>query len=266
MIHIGAGGWGYFNVPGIDLLSAYAKAFDFVEVNSTFYSTPSISMVKSWRRRVPFDFVFSVKCHKDLTHKYLLSPCERSLEILNNSLQICRELKANFLLIQTPPTFDPDEKQRDIKDLMSGVDFGNVQLSWEIRGKKSNKTVELMRELGIIHCTDISREMPALDSDILYTRLFGHGEHNMYQFDDQELTDIDTKIRRMDKKEAYITFHGSRMYKDAARLKMYLKNGIFPNITNKTGLASLEVVLKEDTDFPDWKNELVKRRAGRFLT
>lgn len=122
-----------------------------------------------------------------------------------------------------------------------------------------------MRELGIIHCTDISREMPALDSDILYTRLFGHGEHTMYQFDDQELIDIDSKIRQFDKKKAYITFHGSRMYKDAARLKIYRKNGTLPNITNKTGLASLEVVLNEDTDFPAWKTELVEGQGWKVF-
>ncbi len=70
---IGAGGWAYFRVPGMDALAAYAKAFDFVEVSATFYTNPSIEIVRSWRRRVPEDFTFSVRCHKDLTHKYLLS-------------------------------------------------------------------------------------------------------------------------------------------------------------------------------------------------
>jgi len=32
----------------------------FVEVNSTFYITPSIEMVRSWRPRVPDDFMFSI--------------------------------------------------------------------------------------------------------------------------------------------------------------------------------------------------------------
>lgn len=72
-VYIGAGGWAYFRVPGMDSLATYAKAFDFVEVNSTFYTTPSIQIVRSWRRCVPDDFMFSVRCHKDLTHKYLLS-------------------------------------------------------------------------------------------------------------------------------------------------------------------------------------------------
>jgi len=94
MLHIGAGGWAYFKVPGLDSLAAYSKAFDFVEVNSTFYETPSMEMVRSWRRRVPDNFMFSVRCHRDLTHKYLLSPRRESYEILNQSLRICNELKA----------------------------------------------------------------------------------------------------------------------------------------------------------------------------
>lgn len=81
-IYIGAGGWAYFNIQGMDSLDAYAKAFDFVEVNSTFYTNPSIEMVRSWRRRVSDDFMFSVRCHKDLTHKYMLSLCKESYEIL----------------------------------------------------------------------------------------------------------------------------------------------------------------------------------------
>ncbi len=59
-LYIGAGGWAYFHVPGMDSLAAYAKAFDFVEVNSTFYMNPSVEMVRLWRNRVPEDFMFSV--------------------------------------------------------------------------------------------------------------------------------------------------------------------------------------------------------------
>jgi len=33
---IGAGGWAYFQVPSMHPLVAYSRAFDFVEVNTTF--------------------------------------------------------------------------------------------------------------------------------------------------------------------------------------------------------------------------------------
>jgi uncharacterized protein YecE (DUF72 family) len=265
MLYIGAGGWAYFKVTGMDSLAAYSKAFDFVEVNSTFYTTPSLEMVRSWRQRVPQNFMFSVRCHKDLTHKYLLSPGKKSYDILNQSLRICSELKAEILHIQTPPTFNPDDKLKSIQDLLSSVDFGNVRLAWEIRGKVSDRTVELMRDLGIIHCTDISKEMPAVDSDIMYTRLFGHGEHNLYQFDDAELLKIDTSIKEREQDNVYLTFHGARMYTDAARLKVYEKSGTFPKVTKAAGLASLKSVLEEDVVFPATKRELIEKQGWKVF-
>jgi len=264
-VYIGAGGWAYFRVPEMDSLAAYSKAFDFVEVNSTFYSNPSIEMVRSWRRRVPDEFMFSVRCHRDLTHKNLLSNCRENHEILSRSLRICNELRAEILHIQTPASFNLEGKLKDIKDLFSSIDLGAVKLAWEVRGHMAKGTIELMHDLGIIHCTDISKEMLSADSDILYTRLFGHGEHNLHQFDDAELLDIDTKIRDKNLKKAYMTFHGARMYKDAARLKVYKKSGTLPNVTKNTGLDSLKIVLEEDARFPATKSELVEKQGWKVI-
>jgi uncharacterized protein YecE (DUF72 family) len=264
-MYIGAGGWAYFNVPGMDSLATYSKAFDFVEVNSTFYHIPSLETVRLWRQRVPDNFMFSVRCHKDLTHKYLLSPRKESYEILNQSLRICSELNAQILHIQTPPAFNPDEKQKSIQDLLSSVDFGNVRLAWEIRGKVSDGIIELMRDLGIIHCTDISRKMPAVDADIMYTRLFGHGKHNLYQFDDAELLNISKKVKGKGRENIYLTFHGARMYSDAARLKVYETSGTFPNVTKAVGVASLKSVLEEDTMFPATKTELMEKQGWKVF-
>ncbi|KAB2945239.1 MAG: DUF72 domain-containing protein [Candidatus Methanoperedens sp.] len=209
--------------------------------------------------------MFSVRCHKDLTHKYLLSPGSESYEILNQLLRICGELKAEILHIQTPPHFNPDEKHKSIQDLLSSVDFGNVRLAWEIRGNVSDRTVELMRDLGIIHCTDISREMPAVASDIFYTRLFGHGKHNLYQFDDAELLKINTSAKERGGENVYLTFHGARMYSDAARLKVYEKSGVFPKVTKAAGLESLKVVLDEDAVFPATKGELMEKQGWKVF-
>jgi uncharacterized protein YecE (DUF72 family) len=265
MLYIGAGGWAYFRVPGIDSLAAYAKAFDFVEVNSTFYTNPSIEMVRSWRRRVPDDFMFSVRCHKDLTHKYFLSPCRESYEILVRSLRICSELRAEILHIQAPASFNPERRLKDIRDLFSSIDLGAVKLAWEVRGHIAKGTIELMHDLGIIHCTDISKEMPSTDSNILYTRLFGHGKHNLYQFDDAELLDINEKIHEKNLEKAYLTFHGARMYADAARLKVYEKSGTFPKVTKAIGLASLRSVLEEDAKFPASKSELIEKQGWKVF-
>jgi uncharacterized protein YecE (DUF72 family) len=74
---VGAGGWAYFQLPNKHPLRAYSELFSFVEVNSTFYDYPSIRAVEGWRRMVPADFIFSVRCHQDLTHRIGLKPVEK---------------------------------------------------------------------------------------------------------------------------------------------------------------------------------------------
>jgi uncharacterized protein YecE (DUF72 family) len=79
-----------------------------------------------------------------------------------------------------------------------------------------------MQDHDIIHCTDLSRgETPAYESDVLYTRLFGPREHDVYQPTDKELVFIDKKASESKSQKVIMSFHFVRMYKDAARLKIY---------------------------------------------
>jgi uncharacterized protein YecE (DUF72 family) len=46
----------------------YFEAFRFVEVQSTFYNLPRLSMVKRWREIAPEDSEFSMKAWRVVTH------------------------------------------------------------------------------------------------------------------------------------------------------------------------------------------------------
>ena len=54
--------------PGFDELEYYARRFDTVEVNSTFYGVPRRTVTAAWADRTPDDFAFSVKLHQQFTH------------------------------------------------------------------------------------------------------------------------------------------------------------------------------------------------------
>ncbi|MFX1598632.1 MAG: DUF72 domain-containing protein [Promethearchaeota archaeon] len=198
-ILIGAGGWAYFHVPGKDNLSAYSEAFDFVEVNSTFYEIPEYETVRSWRRRVPKDFEFSVRCHNSVTHKYLLEPVAESIESFSEMIKICELLRSQFLHLMTPPTMKfSNEKVQSVRDLLSSVNTGRVRLAWEIRslpGGLTKDIIRIMEDYDIIHCVDLSVQTPSTKSDVLYTRLFGKGHHNLYQFTDGELGEIYSRVK-----------------------------------------------------------------------
>ena len=269
-ILIGAGGWAYFQIPGFHSLEAYAKAFNFVEVNSTFYEHPEIQQVKSWRKRVPEDFEFSVRCHKDLTHKYQLEPVDEAFRTFERTVLICRILRARILHMQTPVDLRYDRaKIQSIDNFFKRADHEGIEIAWEIRRPENaqvpSELLKLMREHEIIHCVDLSKEEPEVESDILYTRLFGKGTHNIYQFTDEELKEIDEKSNRREYRRAALTFHGVKMYKDAARLKTYKLSGKFPMATGTAGPESLREVLREDAKFPATKQKLIEDQGWKII-
>jgi len=268
-VFIGTGGWAYFHVPAMDSLKAYAQAFNFVEVNASFYSYPSLSQVRSWRNRTSKSFHFAVRCHQDLTHRILLQPVPEAFHAYDRMIKICKTLKADFLHLLTPPSLEvTDETIAGFQEFFKAVDMKSVRVAWEIRsvqGRGLNpQLIKLMRDHGIIHCVDISREDPAYESDVLYTRLLGKGVHNLYQFDDGELEAISRKVDSASR-VSYLSFHGIRMYKDAARFKVFREEGKFPQVTGSTGLDSLLEVLREDTRFPCSKSELIEAQGWKVI-
>ncbi|MFQ6065501.1 MAG: DUF72 domain-containing protein [Candidatus Bathyarchaeia archaeon] len=267
---IGAGGWAYFKVPGEHPLVAYSKAFNFVEVNSTFYEILNLKLVESWRRIVPQNFEFAVRCNRALTHKYKFQPTPEAFEVLEKMKAICSILKAEVLHLQTPPTFQPTNANIDlIRNFLSSAELKDIRLALEIRGAKqplNPDLVKTMQDCNMIHCVDLSKdEEPAFKSDILYSRLFGKGPQNIYQPTDEELRKIDRKASKGDHRKVAVSFHFVRMYKDAARFKIYKQTGKFPMVTKSTGLTSLQEVLHEDAKFPSNKTELINHQGWKLI-
>jgi uncharacterized protein YecE (DUF72 family) len=77
-IRLGTQGWNYdawvgpFYPEGtraVDFLQIYSRAFDTVEVDSTFYATPPSKTVRGWGQRTPPGFIFSLKLPQEITHE-----------------------------------------------------------------------------------------------------------------------------------------------------------------------------------------------------
>ncbi len=90
-ILIGTSGWSYDDWVGPfypagtrpgDYLSFYARHFDVVEVDSTFYRAPSARMVDGWAERVPAQFAFALKMPRSVTHDKVLGDCETEMSEL----------------------------------------------------------------------------------------------------------------------------------------------------------------------------------------
>src|SRR5258706_9223736 len=62
-------------MPPADYLPFYAKHFDTVEVDATFYRIPGETMVDGWRERTPPGFVLAAKFPQVITHEKMLVDC-----------------------------------------------------------------------------------------------------------------------------------------------------------------------------------------------
>jgi len=263
---VGTGGWAYFKVPNKPSLKAYSEVFNFVEVNSTFYQYPNPRLVEGWRKNVPKDFTFSVRCHQDLTHNIGLKPLDEAYQVFGQMLTYCGLLDSPFLILETPASYILDNKSLSaVRDFFASVSLKGVRLVWEIRAPITQQAFELMTDFNIIHCVDISISKPVDWSDVGYTRLFGKGNHNIWQFTDEELIEIDKNTQESKAKIVALSFHGARMIKDALRFKQFKLRGNFPPVTPFTGLDSARAVLSEDAIFPSSKQTLISDQGWKVF-
>jgi uncharacterized protein YecE (DUF72 family) len=92
------------NLPAKDFLTFYAKHFDTVEADSTFYRIPNIKTVNQWREQTPESFRFSLKFPQKITHIKMLRDCQEDTRVFLERADLLKE-KLGVLLLQFPPMF-----------------------------------------------------------------------------------------------------------------------------------------------------------------
>ena len=87
-----------------DFLSVYARAFDTVEVDSTFYAIPPERTIEGGVRRTPDEFVFALKLPQSITHERRLRDSEDETALF---IERARGLgrKLGPILMQLGPDF-----------------------------------------------------------------------------------------------------------------------------------------------------------------
>lgn len=117
-IRLGTQGWNYdawvgpfypIGTRAANYLSLYSRAFDTVEVDSTFYAIPSVNTLRGWAARVPAGFTFALKLPKEISHdNHLRDPAGLAPLFFDG----VRELGAKLgpILIQLGPDFTSDER------------------------------------------------------------------------------------------------------------------------------------------------------------
>jgi len=117
-IRIGCSGWNYASwkqefyegKPARLWLEHYARYFDTVEVNNTFYRLPNRDAVANWVAQTPPEFLFAIKASRYLTHIKRLTDLGPGLKRFYERIEpLLRTPKMGPLLWQLPPNFKRDD-------------------------------------------------------------------------------------------------------------------------------------------------------------
>ncbi|MEP6691166.1 MAG: DUF72 domain-containing protein [Gemmatimonadaceae bacterium] len=116
-VRVGTQGWNYNAWVGpffpvgtrpTDFLSVYARAFDTVEVDSTFYAIPPAKTVTGWAERTPAGFTFALKLPQEITHERKLRDSADATALFFERARLLGD-KLGPVLIQLGPEFGPAE-------------------------------------------------------------------------------------------------------------------------------------------------------------
>jgi uncharacterized protein YecE (DUF72 family) len=183
-IRVGTSGWIYAHWRGRfypqemrskDWFAHYARHFDSVEINNSFYRLPSEQAFHAWREQAPPGFVYAVKASRFLTHMKKLADPEEPIErILGRARHLGEKLGP--VLYQLPGGWkcNVDRLAHFFaalpRDLLHVIEYRRAD--W-----LCDEVFTLMRELNIGLCIhDLLPDHPrVVTANVVYVRFHGAG-------------------------------------------------------------------------------------------
>ena len=213
-IYIGTSGWsypkgegtwtGYFYPTGkINELEYYSQFFNTVEINSSFYRPPNPGYVYNWLRRVPHDFLFTVKLWQKFTHPKMYEEAtgreavisQEDVNLFNHSIEpLYKSGKLGVLLAQFPPSSKNDRHGQQILNAVIRT-FSQYRLAVELRHRSwsdDENTAHLLRESNVAWVqidepkfqSSVAQEIP-LTADLAYFRFHGRNKEMWWKGDNE---------------------------------------------------------------------------------
>lgn len=240
-ILIGTSGWQYkqwnkvfypTEITGQQQLEYFAKSFDTVEVNSSFYRLPRSQSAENWYHATPSYFRFAVKMNNYFTHSKKLITDDNSRKLLKNFSKLIEPLdnKLAAILVQLPPGFSANFKRLDDvarelpKYFKSSPDF-----AYEFRHASWFKP-EMYKILKKYHACLVTATWPGkfripqeVTGEVVYIRY--HATPEKPDYSKAELREWAAWLKTVKPKRAYIYFNNDFegwAIINARQLKQYL--------------------------------------------
>lgn len=198
-IRIGCSGWNYrdwrgpfypADLPVKGWFDFYARTFDTVEINNSFYRLPKPEVYRKWRDQAPAGFCYAVKASRFLTHNKKLKEPEDPLRLLvGNARHLGQHLGP--ILYQLPPGWKLNRERLAHflevlpKDLTHVLEFREA--SW-----LTEEILALLDTHGVGFCT---HDMPGMSiprwasGKAAYVRFHGHSSKYRGRYPDNVLQD-----------------------------------------------------------------------------
>lgn len=186
-------------------LPYYAQVLNYVEIDSTFYSIPSESMVKNWNRRTPDNFRFTAKLPKVITHDKKFKNVEKELSLFYKRMEPIKD-KLLALLIQLPPSYELKEGLEDLREYDFFVD-DNFRYAIEVRHPSwfNDLAYNFFRNNNVALVwsqMDRLQTPPIVTSDFVYLRLIGDrrlSENQLGKIQIDRTQEIRSWVNKMEK-------------------------------------------------------------------
>jgi uncharacterized protein YecE (DUF72 family) len=204
---IGCSGWNYDHwrhgvfyperLPARRWLEHYARHFDTVEVNATFYRLPREPAVAGWVEGTPPRFLFAVKMSRYVTHVKRLRDLPPSCELFYERIApLARSPKLGPVLWQLPGTFRRNDER--LAETLGQLPAGRHCFEFRHESWFVAEVYELLRAHGVALVIGDTPERPfqthELTADWTYIRfhygLRGRGGN----YSDRELAEWAERI------------------------------------------------------------------------
>lgn len=170
-VYVGCAKWNKTDLKGFyprgtkDELAYYATQFNSIELNATFYNSPSKQQVETWREKTPKDFKFFPKIPQSISHySRLLNTDEKVKEFVDATVLF--EDKFGMAFLQLIDNFKPkdfDRLEKFLRDFPKGyplaVEVRNEEWFKSEVAEKFYKVLEETNKTNVLVDTAGRRDM-----------------------------------------------------------------------------------------------------------
>jgi uncharacterized protein YecE (DUF72 family) len=196
-------------LPQKEWLPYYARYFNTVEINNTFYKFPEASMFERWKEITPENFRFTLKGSRYITHMKKLKSVEESLDRFYEVSSVLEDKLASILW-QLPPNLKRNDERLEkfckqlSKSVPQIIEFRNM--SWF-----DEEVFDILQKYNVAYCIiSAPGELPEflnITAPWTYIRFHGKEHWYNYKYSNEELQQWADKVSAMDAEQVMIYFN-----------------------------------------------------------